>query len=238
MRDINECFLFGGDATGSSRDHHYYICAYPCSCPTDYESVEGNGKPHCAMRDLVIAVVDGTHSRASSIAPVKTRFLEHGSEINHCVLSCGDGAYCVGTCHYPLEVDQFGTSSFQAYTSKHVRPGGRASRRRSTSSKVAPNTAQDPLTFSFSHDFLRESGCNFSQQVLAHFIQSGRRLAQICELFAEQGIGYALWSSGQVHHRVVLFGADVACSRDQTPRNLHPLVHLSQAVTRASIGRS
>ena len=75
--------------------------------------------------------------------------------------------------------------------------------------------------------------CNFSQQVLAHFMQSGRRPAQICELFADQGIGYALWSSGQVHHRVVLSGGDVACSGDQTPRNLHPLVHLSQAVTRA-----
>ena len=73
---------------------------------------------------------------------------------------------------------------------------------------------------------VRVPRCNFSQQVLAHFLQSGRRPAQICELFAEQGIGYALWSSGQVHHRVVLFGGDVACSRDQTPRNLHPLVHL------------
>ena len=130
------------------------------------------------------------------------------------------------------------TFSFQAYTSRPTRPGGRAtisrSRRGSTSSEVAPNPAQDPPTFSFSRtSCARVPRCNFSQQVLAHFIQSGRRPAQICELFAEQGSGTTLWSSRQVHHRVVLFVGDVACSRDQTPRNLHPLVHLPQAVTRA-----
>ena len=136
------------------------------------------------------------------------------------------------------EVDQCATSDRRRSASRPTRPSGRAtisrSRRGSTSSKVAPNPAQDPPTVSFSMtSCARVPRCKFSQQVLAHFIQSGRRPAQVCVLFAEQGIGYALWPSGQVHHRVVLFGGDVACSRDQTPRNLRPLVQLSQAVTRA-----
>ena len=58
---INECVLFVGDATCSSRDDHNYIGPYPSFCPIVYESVKGDGKPHCATQDLVDAAVDGTH---------------------------------------------------------------------------------------------------------------------------------------------------------------------------------
>ena len=60
-------FYFVGYATCSSRDDPNYIGAYPYSCPIAYESAKGNGRPHCATRDLVDAVVDGTHRLASRL---------------------------------------------------------------------------------------------------------------------------------------------------------------------------
>ena len=49
----SQSVLFLGDARVSSRDADDCIGAYRCSCPTDHETVKGDGKALCATRDLV-----------------------------------------------------------------------------------------------------------------------------------------------------------------------------------------
>ena len=92
--------------------------------------------------------------------------------------------------------------------------------------KSGTKSGRGPADIFFLHHFLRESATlRFLAASTGHIIQSGRRPASICELFAEQGIGYALW--------FLTASSSQSRSRDQTPPNLHPLVHLPQAVTRA-----